>query len=203
MPAPPDPMQFYKSDDRFRSVPIVVCVSGGIAAYKTCAIVSALAQSGAQVTVAMTESATRFVTPMTFEALSARPVVSSMWEHELHHDPQHVALARNARAVLVAPATMNTIAKLANGFADDPVSLVLSAVDVRATPVVLAPSMNEQMWNNPGTRRNIEQLRDDGFRFVGPAGGWQACRTVGAGRMAEPWEILHDLAEALAQSAQA
>jgi len=196
-------MQSYKSDARFSGVPIVVGVSGGIAAYKTCAVVSALAQSGASVTVVMTKTATRFVTPMTFQALSARPVITSMWEHELHHDPQHVALARQAHAVLVAPATMNTVARIANGFADDPLSLILSAVDVRETPVLLAPSMNEQMWNQPSTRRNIAQLSEDGFRFVGPAGGWQACRTVGAGRMAEPWEILHDLAEAISQKPNA
>lgn len=198
-----DPMTPFKSDDRFRGVPIVVGVSGGIAAYKVCSVVSALAQSGADVTVAMTPGATKFVTPMTFQALSARPVITSMWEHEVHADPQHVALARGARAVLVAPATMNTIARLANGFADDPVSLILSAVDVSATPVVLAPSMNEQMWNQPSTRRNVKQLAGDGYLFSGPAGGWQACRTVGAGRMAEPWEILHDLAEAIAKPTRA
>jgi len=192
-----DPVAPFKSDDRFRGVPIVVGVCGGIAAYKTATIVSALAQSGARVTVCMTESATRFVTPMTFQALSARPVITSMWEHETRHDPQHVALARAARAVLVAPATMNTLAKLAHGFADDPVSLILSAVDRERTPVLLVPSMNAQMWAQGANKRNLDLLASDGYRFVGPDGGWQACRTEGEGRMAEPAEILHHLADAL------
>ena len=198
-----DPLSPYKSEDRFRGVPIVVGVCGAIAVYKVCSIVSALAQSGASVTVVTSDAAARFVAPLTFQALSGNAVSTSMWAHEIHKDPQHVALARSARAVLVAPLTMNASARLANGFADDPVSLVLGAVDLEATPVLLAPSMNAQMWDRPATRRNIETLHGDGYRFVGPGEGWQACRTSGAGRMAEPHEILHDLAELVAPNGRA
>jgi phosphopantothenoylcysteine decarboxylase/phosphopantothenate--cysteine ligase len=199
----PDPVEPFKSDARFQGVPIVIGVTGGIAAYKTCSIVSALAQSGADVTVCMTESAQRFVTPMTFQALSGRAVICSNWEHDLHKDPQHIALARAARAVVVAPVSMNSLARLATGFTDDPVSLVISAVDLGSTPVLLAPSMNAQMWDQPSTQRNLAQLRADGFRMIDPDDGWQACRTDGKGRMAEPARILHDLAEAVAPEARA
>lgn len=176
---------------------IIVGVTGGIAAYKTCTVVSRLVQSGAEVTVLMTESATRFVGPLTFQALSGRPVYTSAWEHIESQDPQHISLARSADAVIIAPCTMDCLAKLAHGFTDDVVTLVLSAVDRAATPVLLAPSMNETMWSQPSTRRNAEQLVRDGYRIIGPAEGWQACRTIGAGRMVEPEELLDAVADAL------
>lgn len=176
---------------------VLVGVTGGIAAYKTASLVSRLAQAGADVTVAMTASATRFVAPLTFQALSARPVYTSAWEHIEAHDPQHIALARELDAAIVAPASMDCLARLATGRADDVVSLILSAVDRQRTPVLLAPSMNSVMWAQPATARNVEQLRADGFRFVGPDEGWQACRTVGRGRMAEPEELLRALRDAL------
>jgi phosphopantothenoylcysteine decarboxylase/phosphopantothenate--cysteine ligase len=145
----------------------------------------------------MTESATRFVSPLTFQALSARPVYTDMWEHIESNDPQHIALARHADAVLVAPCTMDCMAKLAAGRADDVVTLMLSAVDRSRTPVLLAPSMNAVMWSQPATLRNAETLRGDGFLLVGPGEGWQACREVGAGRMSEPADLVGALAEAL------
>lgn len=169
---------------------VLVGVTGGIAAYKACVVVSKLAQAGAEVTVALTEAAVRFVTPLTFQALSARPVYTSAWEHIESKDPQHVSLASRADLALVAPCTMDMLAKLATGRTDDVVTLILSAVDRRRTPVLLAPAMNEVMWSQASTRRNVSQLRRDGFEFVGPDEGWQACRTVGVGRMAEPEEIL-------------
>lgn len=179
--------------DRFGGRRVVVCVSGGIAAYKAATIVSRLAQAGADVRVIMTESAARFVTPLTFQALSGRPVYTSPWRHIESDDPQHISLAASADAVVVAPCTMDCLARLATGRADDMVSLVLSAVDRKTTPVLLAPAMNEVMWSQPATQRNVRTLRDDGYAFVGPAEGWQACRRVGAGRMAEPGEIVSAL----------
>lgn len=176
---------------------VIVGVTGGVAAYKSAMIVSRLAQAGAQVTVCMTEGAARFVTPLTFQALSGRVVYTGVWEHLESQDPQHISLARSADAVVVAPCTMDCLARLATGRADDVVTLLLSAVDRSRTPVLLAPSMNEVMWGQPATRRNIQTLEADGFRMVGPAEGWQACRAVGVGRMSEPEEILAALSEAL------
>lgn len=177
---------------------VLVCITGGIAAYKSATIVSRLAQGGATVTVAMTEAATHFIQPLTFQALSARPVYISAWQHIESQDPQHIALAKGLDAAVVAPATMDCLARLATGRADDVVSLILSAVDRAHTPVLLAPAMNAVMWAQPSTQRNVSTLRGDGFEMVGPADGWQACRMVGPGRMAEPEEILAALARAVA-----
>lgn len=190
---PPD------SSQTLRQRRIIVGVTGGIAAYKACTLVSRLAQAGANVSVLMTESATRFVGPITFEALSGNPVYTSPWQHIESHDPQHVDLARRADAAVVAPASMNCLAKLALGLCDDVVTLTLAAVDRARTPVLLAPAMNAAMLAQPATQRNLATLRSDGYTFVGPAEGWQACRTVGAGRMAEPEEILDAIARTLSQ----
>ncbi len=176
---------------------ILVGVTGGIAAYKTAFVVSRLAQAGAQVTVAMTESATRFVTPLTFQALSGRPVYTSQWEHIESSDPQHIALASACDVALVAPCTMDCLAKLATGRTDDVVTLILSAVDRQKTPVVLAPSMNTVMWGQPSTQRNVATLVADGFQVLQPGVGWQACRQVGPGRMPEPEELMGVLKELL------
>ncbi len=181
----------------FASKRVIVGITGGIAVYKTAALVSTLAQSGARVTVLMTEPATRFVTPLTFQALSGNPVYTSSWQHTEANDPQHIALARSAHAAIVAPCTMDCMARLAAGRADDVVSLVLAAIDRATTPVLLAPSMNAVMWNQPSTQRNRAQLIDDAYTIVGPGDGWQACREVGPGRMSEPEELLHALAAAL------
>lgn len=169
---------------------VIVCATGGISVYKTAMLVSRLAQAGATVTVCMTPGATRFVQPLTFQALSGRPVYTDQWEHIEASDPQHIALARSARLAIVAPCTMDFMARLATGITADVASLVLSAIDRTTTPVLLAPAMNEVMWSQPATRRNRKILEEDGFRFVGPGSGWQACRSVGTGRMAEPEEIL-------------
>lgn len=169
---------------------VFVGVTGGIAAYKTAMVVSRLAQGGASVTVAMTPGATRFITPLTLQALSGRPVYTTPWEHIESQDPQHISLAEGLDAAVVAPATMDCLARLATGRTEDIVSLILSAVDRSQTPVLLAPAMNTTMWSQPSTQRNVETLRGDGFHFVGPGDGWQACRRVGPGRMSEPEEIL-------------
>lgn len=179
---------------------IIVGVTGGIAAYKACIVVSRLAQAGAGVTVVMTEAATRFVGPMTFQALSGSPVYSSPWEHIESSDPQHISLASAAALAVVCPCTMDCMAKLATGRCDDAVTLILSAIDRARAPVLLAPSMNAAMWNQASTQRNAATLQADGFRLVGPGTGWQACRTVGPGRMSEPEEILDAIAAALVGS---
>lgn len=176
---------------------VVVGLTGGIACYKTAFIVSRLAQAGAQVTVLMTEAATRFVAPLTFQALSGRPVYTSQWEHVESQDPQHISLSRSAALMLIAPCTMDMMAKLATGRTDDVVSLVSSAIDRTKTPCLLAPSMNAVMWGQPATQRALTQLREDGFRIIGPESGWQACRTEGPGRMSEPEAILAALAGAI------
>lgn len=188
MPSPGDPPPALP--DAVRGKTILVGVTGGIAAYKSAILVSRLAQAGANVVVAMTDAATRFITPLTLQALSANPVFTSPWDHLQSNDPQHVSLARRASLAVVAPCTMDFMAKLATGRADDVVCLILSAVDRATTPVLLAPSMNAVMWAQPSTQRNLKTLTDDGYRFVGPDEGWQACRTSGAGRMSEPEAIL-------------
>ena len=166
---------------------IVVAVCGGIAAYKVCELVSRLVQRGAGVTVAMTPAARKFVGRTTFQALSGRRVLTSIWQANDAADVQHIALTGAADLMLVAPATADMIGKIANGIADDIVStLVISA----SSPVVLAPAMNDRMWQNPIVKKNIATLEKHGYHFVEPGEGWLACRSVGPGRMAEPSEIL-------------
>jgi phosphopantothenoylcysteine decarboxylase/phosphopantothenate--cysteine ligase len=167
---------------------ILVCVCGGIAAYKVCEVVSKLVQAGADVRVAMTEEAQRFVGAATFEALTANPVYTDLWKSMESRDPQHVRLAQKEDLILVAPCTANMMAKMACGIGDELVSTLLLAADPKK--IVIAPAMNEGMWNHPATQRNARQLREDGVAFIGPAEGWQACRTVGMGRMSEAAEIV-------------
>ena len=165
----------------------VVAVSGGIAAYKVATVVSQLAQRGGGVTVAMTESATRFVGPTTFRALSGRDVLTSLWESPDAADPQHIGLTRQADILILAPATANMIGKIANGICDDLVSTMIIAADC---PILLAPSMNDRMWAHPAVQENLTRLREFGCHFVGPLEGWLACRAVGPGRMADPDDIV-------------
>ena len=174
---------------------IVVGICGGIAAYKAATVVSRLVQRGAGVTVAMTEAAQRFVTPLTFESLTARRVFTSLWSASDYHDPQHIRLTERADLFVIAPATANTIAKIAHGLADDLVSTMVLSADC---PVLLAPAMNTRMWENPAVRQNVQTLIERGHPIVPPTEGWLACRTVGPGRMAEPESILAKIDELLA-----
>lgn len=193
-------------NDAFTSKRVLVGITGGIAAYKVCTLVSRLVQSGADVTVAMTEGATKFVTPLTFASLSGKQVYSSPWDHVGEggaSDPQHISLARSLDAAIVAPCTMDCLARLATGRADDAVTLILSAIDRAKTPVLLAPAMNAAMWAQPATQRNLATLRADGFTLIGPSDGWQACRTSGPGRMSEPEELLAALASAISSRRKA
>ncbi len=165
---------------------IVIGICGGVAAYKTAALTSALVQKGARVTVVLTESAKKFIGAATFEALTGRPVYSDMFEPKEHFIGEHIGLARRAELLVIAPATAQTIARLAHGLADD---LLTTLALARTCPMLLAPAMNAEMWAKPAVQRNISQLRDDGVHFAEPGDGWLSCRVQGAGRMAEPADI--------------
>ncbi|NLX58470.1 MAG: bifunctional phosphopantothenoylcysteine decarboxylase/phosphopantothenate--cysteine ligase CoaBC [Phycisphaerae bacterium] len=178
---------------------VVVGVTGGIAAYKAAALVSTLVQAGADVRVIMTESATRFVAPLTFQALSHNAVHVGLWDADDSFRSAHIALADWADLGVVAPATANFLAKAACGLADDLLSTTLLAMEC---PVLLAPAMNCRMWNNRIVQDNVACLKAAGYPMVGPAEGHLACGTSGAGRMAEPDEILAAL-RALASGAAA
>jgi phosphopantothenoylcysteine decarboxylase/phosphopantothenate--cysteine ligase len=173
---------------------IIVAICGGIAAYKVADVVSKLAQAGAGVTVAMTTEAQKFITPLTFEALSGRPVRTDTFNLVETGDPQHIALTERADLMLVAPATANLIAKVVHGFCDDLVSLMISAA---ACPVVFAPAMNNRMWDHPATVENIAKLKSFGYRLIGPESGWLACRNVGSGRLTEPAAIVDEVTKLL------
>jgi len=169
---------------------VLIGVTGGIASCKMPMVVSALVKRGDRVTVAMTESAARFVGPATFEALSGRPVYRDPWTAIDDPASQHVSLARSIDIALIAPCSMHSIARFASGLADDAVSLLVGAIDRASTPVLVAPSMNATMLAQPATKRNLSQLSDDGFTVLEPASGWQACRTDGCGRLPEPDELV-------------
>ena len=173
---------------------IVLGVTGSIAAYKSCELLRLLTKKGALVSVIMTESAQRFVTPLTFKALGAKEVITSDWEDPDHTIP-HIDATRDAALFLIAPATANILAKAAQGIADDVMS---AAILARRCPVAFAPAMNINMWQNPATQRNVAQLVKDGAIILGPATGEQACGDKGSGRMLEPEEILELLEGAFA-----
>lgn len=175
---------------------ILLAVTGGIACYKSASLCSRLVKTGADIRVIMTEAATRFVAPLTFQSLSGHPALTSIWQADDRPDAQHVGSARWCELLVIAPATANIIAKIAAGLSDDIVSLTASALP-RETPVLVAPAMNEQMWQNPVAQRNVTTLRETlGYHTVGPNAGWQACRTQGDGRMSEP-DAIFDAAVAL------
>lgn len=169
---------------------IALGVSGGIAAYKAAELVRLLIKQGATVQVAMTEAATHFITPVTFQALSGNPVFIDQWDPRVANNMAHIDLSRSADVLLVAPASADFLAKIANGLADDLLSTLTLARDC---PLLVAPAMNQQMWEKAATQRNIATLRRDGIAILGPACGEQACGENGLGRMLEPEEILSEL----------
>jgi phosphopantothenoylcysteine decarboxylase len=171
---------------------ILLCVCGGVAAYKAAELVRRLREAGAQVRVAMTENAQRFIGAATLQALSGEPVRSSLWDEQAEAAMGHIELARWPDRILIAPATANTIAKLAHGLADDLVSTLCLATDA---PLAIAPAMNRLMWAHPATQANVETLRVRGTAILGPAAGEQACGEVGEGRLLEPEEIVRHLQE--------
>jgi phosphopantothenoylcysteine decarboxylase/phosphopantothenate--cysteine ligase len=176
---------------------IVLGITGGIAAYKVAELTRLLVKDNVAVDVVMTDGATQFVTPMTFQALSGRAVLTNLWASGADNAMGHIALSRGADAIVVAPASANFIAKLANGIADDLLSTLCIA---RECPLIVVPAMNRQMWGNAATQRNVATLRADGVTVLGPDSGDQACGEVGDGRMLEP-EAIHASLKAL-QSAK-
>ncbi|MBW7900722.1 MAG: bifunctional phosphopantothenoylcysteine decarboxylase/phosphopantothenate--cysteine ligase CoaBC [Rhodocyclaceae bacterium] len=179
---------------------IVLGVSGGIAAYKAAELTRLLVKAGAAVQVVMTEGATHFVTPVTFQALSGRTVFTDQWDGRVANNMAHIDLSREADLILVAPASADFLAKVAHGLADDLLTTLVLARPragtdgaVQDCPLLVAPAMNRQMWENPATRRNAATLAADGVTLLGPGCGEQACGETGDGRMLEPEEIVEDL----------
>jgi len=172
---------------------IVLGLSGGIACYKAAELTRELTKAGATVQVVMTEAAEQFITAVTLQALSNRPVYTSQWDAREPNNMAHINLTREADAVLVAPASADFIAKLIHGRADDLLSLACLARPIESCPLLVAPAMNREMWAHPATQRNIAQLVADGGTVLGPAAGDQACGEVGDGRMLEPDELRDEL----------
>jgi phosphopantothenoylcysteine decarboxylase/phosphopantothenate--cysteine ligase len=187
------------NNSNFDGQRVIIGLSGGIACYKVADLVSALVQSNNDVDVVMTEAATRFIAPLTFESLTGKQVFDSQWKHINSYEPQHIKIATHADIMLIAPCTMDMLAKLANGHTDDPVTLVASAIDKTTTPIIVAPSMNTTMFSQGSTQRNLQTLADDGFTILDCEEGWQACRAMGTGRLPEPDTLLDALQAALSQ----
>jgi phosphopantothenoylcysteine decarboxylase/phosphopantothenate--cysteine ligase len=174
---------------------VLLCVCGGIAAYKAADLVRRLRDAGAGVRVAMTENAQRFIGAQTFQALSGQPVRSSLWDAQAEAAMGHLELARWAQRIVVAPATANMLARLAHGFADDLVSTLCLA---STAPLAVCPAMNHVMWKHPATQQNMATLRERGVQVIGPDDGSLAEGESGPGRMAEPLAIVAALAAARA-----
>ena len=168
-------------------------LSGGIACYKAAELCRALIKEGATVQVVMTEAAAQFITPVTMQALSNRPVFSSQWDRREPNNMPHINLSREADAILVAPCSADFMAKLLHGGADELLSLMCLARPIDKVPLLLAPAMNREMWAHPATQRNMAQLAADGAHILGVGTGFQACGETGDGRMLEPPELLEDI----------
>ena len=172
---------------------IVLGLTGGIAAFKSAELCRALVKQGATVQVVMTDAATQFMTPVTMQALSGRPVYTSQWDAREGNNMAHINLSREADAILIAPCSADFVAKLLHGGADELLSLMCLARPLERVPLLVAPAMNREMWSHPATRRNFAQLAADGATVLGVGAGDQACGETGDGRMLEPEEILEDL----------
>jgi len=177
-----------KDKSNLGNLNILLGVSGGVAAYKAVDLASKLTAAGAAVKTVMTENACRLVSPKSFEAVTGSAVVTSLWDTPEEYKIGHIALADWADIVVVAPATANIIGKAANGICDDLLSTILCTC--WAKPTLLAPAMNDNMWNNPAVQRNVETVKERGFQMTGPQVGRLACRTEAIGRMSEPQDIL-------------
>ncbi|MCZ2291801.1 MAG: bifunctional phosphopantothenoylcysteine decarboxylase/phosphopantothenate--cysteine ligase CoaBC [Burkholderiales bacterium] len=181
------------SEFELRNRRIVLGLSGGIACYKSAELVRELVRAGARVQVVMTEAAMQFITPVTMQALSGQPVVTSQWDAREPNNMAHINLSREADAILVAPASADFIAQLALGRADELLALLCLARPIERCPLLLAPAMNREMWAHPATQRNVAQVKADGATVLGPAAGDQACGEIGDGRMLEPLELCDEL----------
>ena len=174
----------------FKNKNILICVTGGISAYKVCDIVSVLKHKGANVNVIMTNNATKFITPLTLETLSKNKVYSDMFNHEYKKEVIHIELAQTSDLVLVAPCSANMIAKLSYGLGDDLVSTTLLATRAQ---IVIAPAMNDNMYSNPIVQDNISRLKRFGYKFIEPETGSLACGYVGKGKLAKKEIIINYL----------
>jgi len=172
---------------------IVLGLTGGIACYKAAELCRALLKEGATVQVVMTEAAEQFITPVTMQALSQRPVFDSQWDARASNNMPHINLSREADAILIAPCSADFMAKLVQGRADDLLSLMCLARPLDNVPLLLAPAMNREMWAHPATRRNVTQLKADGATIFDVGCGDQACGETGDGRMLEPQELLDEV----------
>ena len=168
---------------------VIICVTGSVAAYKACDLVSKLKKAGEDITVVMTKEAVEFVTPLLFESLSANRVYCEMFKSPEVWDPLHISLAEKADLVLIAPATANIIAKLAHGVCDDLATCIVMATKA---PVLIAPAMNTNMYTHKATQENIRRLKAFGYIFVGPVRGRLACGLVGPGHIADTDIILKE-----------
>lgn len=175
---------------------ILLGISGGIAVYKSLEIVRKLRDRGIEVQVVMTQSATEFVQPLTFQALSNKRVATELFDPDMEDRIGHIELAQEADAVILAPATANIMAKMAHGIADDLLSTIMLATNA---PVFIAPAMNDVMWNNPATQQNLETLKERGIQIIGPGEGFLACGTTSIGRMEDPAFIVDQVLEQLAK----
>jgi phosphopantothenoylcysteine decarboxylase/phosphopantothenate--cysteine ligase len=172
---------------------IVLGLSGGIACYKAAELTRLFVKAGATVQVVMTEAAEQFITPVTMQALSGRPVYTSQWDAREGNNMAHINLSREADAIVIAPASADFIARLVQGRADDLLSLLCLARPIASCPLLVAPAMNREMWDHPATQRNLQQLRADGATVLGPGHGDQACGEFGDGRMLEADDLLAEL----------
>jgi phosphopantothenoylcysteine decarboxylase/phosphopantothenate--cysteine ligase len=172
---------------------IILGLSGGIACYKAAELCRAMIKAGATVQVVMTEAAEQFITPVTMQALSGRPVFTSQWDSREDNNMAHINLSREADAILIAPCSADFVAKLLHGRADDLLSLMCLARPMETVPLLVAPAMNREMYAHPATQRNLAQLQSDGATVLGVGCGFQACGETGDGRMLEPDELLQDL----------
>lgn len=179
---------------------LLLCVGGGIAAYKSLELVRRLRDAGAQVQVAMTSGAQQFVTPLSFQALSGQPTRTTLWDSAAEQAMGHIELARGAERVIVAPATADLLARLAHGLADDLVTTLCLAT---TAPLTVAPAMNHRMWLHPATQANIATLRTRGVKVVGPDDGPLAEGESGPGRLAEPAAIIAALVDGIAVASAA
>ena len=185
---------FYSAMTDIAGKRILLGLTGGVAAYKAADLCRLFVKAGADVQVVMTEGACRFVTPLTLQALSGKPVYLDMWDARIDNNMAHIELSRDRDLILVAPATANFMARLAHGLADDLLSTLCLA---REAPLYVAPAMNRQMWESAPTQRNVQQLRADGVHILGPAEGDQACGETGMGRMLEPAQLYDEIVIAL------
>lgn len=165
---------------------LLLGITGGIAAYKVAELAHLLSQNEINVQTVMTQSACQFIAPLTFQSLTGNPVFTDLWGASDSYNMPHINLSREVDAIVIAPASADFIAKLAHGIADDLLSTLCLA---RNCPLMIAPAMNRQMWENPATQRNVQTLRDDGIRIIGPVSGLQACGETGMGRMVEAVEL--------------